>query len=52
MSPVEQFWQAIRAKWTAELPEWQNLGQNQQLMLIQGLNILITVCKSVEGKEK
>jgi hypothetical protein len=43
MSEVEQYWEAIRKKWSCPLPSYHQLDPMEQMMLVQSINILLQV---------
>jgi hypothetical protein len=43
MSEVEQYWEAIRKKWSHPLPQYHQLDPMEQAMLVQSINILLQI---------
>jgi len=43
MSDVEKYWDAIRAKCDKPQPAWHDLDPQRQMMIIQSINMLISV---------
>jgi len=43
MNEVQQFYEAIRKKWPTPTKPWEELHPQEQMMLIQGINIILQV---------
>lgn len=43
MSDVEKYYEAIRKKWPTPTKPWEQLGVNEQLLVMQSINMLLQV---------
>lgn len=43
MSEVEQYWEALRKKWSHPTPSYNELDPMEQMMLVQSINILLQI---------
>ncbi len=41
MSEVEQYWEAIRAKWPHPIPKWHDLDGQKQHLVLASVNFLL-----------